>query len=152
MKTVDILQLSQWLGVGKARLYQMANEGKLPRPDNGEWKTAELLPALCKLASRKKEAEASKNPKDRLVEAQANLAELKFRKAAKDVLDRHAVTLAVSGLAIELRRVLQGMDIDRETKERVSKQLATIDPAQVLARIDADLAEDEKPDAEDTGE
>jgi phage terminase Nu1 subunit (DNA packaging protein) len=147
--SVSLRDLATWCDVSAKQIRQMSLDGRLPPIKDAKLEAMPTVEALAKELARRRSKKAGGTAKDRLLTAQADLAELKLKRAAAEVLDRHAVTLVVTGLAIELRRVVQGLDCDRETKERVSKQLATITPEQILTRIDAEIEDDAAPDDEE---
>jgi hypothetical protein len=151
--TVHVCDVAQWLGVTEHAVRIMSGKGVYPPINDARMHAGEMLKAVCQRL-RKATGRAQDQPaKERLIIAQADLAELKFRKAAKELLDRSAVELVVAGLAIELRRVVQGMDIPHAQKEAITGQLAAVTPESVLARIDADLAEEaEEGEVEDAEE
>jgi phage terminase Nu1 subunit (DNA packaging protein) len=128
-----------------ARIRQLSQDGALPPIHNAQLPAAATCEALAKMLGKRKAkgADRAQPAKERLVEAQADMAVLKLRQAQREVLERHAVELAVSGLAIELRRVVQGLDCTPDVRVRITQQLATLTPETVLARVaeDDDIAE-----------
>ena len=145
--SVSINELGDWLQVSAQRVRQMSKDGEMPPVDNLMMDAYATCKALALLLVKSKGKNKVGPAKERLVKAQADMQELKLRKASGDLLDRHAVGLVVSGMAIELRRVLQGMDLTTEQRETISRQLSTLSAESVLTRIQDDL--EEEADAQD---
>lgn len=141
-ETVKTEELARWLGVSAVRVRDLAREGVIPKKGRSAFELQPCVVAYC-AHLRKQAAKAGGRPpadgspinrtaRERLTEAQAELAEIKAKAARGELVEASAVAAEWAGVLRDVRAGVLAIP------SRVGSQLGHLTPHD-LDTIDREL-------------